>query len=422
MTTKLLSRREMLHKSTAMATLTTAQVALPHWMPRLAFAPLYDAPRGDVLVTIFLRGGADALNMIVPHGDDAYYAARPRLAIPRPDTLSSDPKTTDLDGFFGLHPALASLAPIFNAGELVAVHATGSPHPTRSHFEAMDFMERGAPGNFDVATGWMGRHLATLNTGNNSPIRAVGWGTAAQTALRGPVAPIALQSIADYHLGGRVDIAEHLLASLHNLYTLDGETLHTAATATQSALAVIASVDIANYVPQHGAVYPEIEFAFGLQQTAALIRADVGLEAAAIDLGGWDTHVNQGAVEGTQARLLSTLADGLAAFHADLGPDLDGVTVVVMSEFGRRLAENGGSGTDHGHGGALLIMSGNLDRSPIVADWPGLQPEALDRGDLAITIDYRDILSDLLQHRLNNPSIAEIFPDFTPQGLNLFQT
>ncbi len=418
---KTLSRREMLQNSAALATLGTAHAALPAWMPRLAFSPKHQAPRGDVLVSIFLRGGADALNMIVPHGEDAYYTARPQLAIPRPDASGGDPKALDLDGFFGIHPALSPLLPIFQGGQLTAVHATGSPHDSRSHFEAMSFMERGTPGEQGMTTGWIGRHLGTLDTGNGSPIRAVGWGTAVQAALRGPISPVAIKSIVDYHLGGDEKAAAAMLNSLNSLYALDSESLHASAEATKSAIEVVASINYASYIPQNGTTYPETDFTMALRQTAALIRADVGLEAACIDLGGWDTHVNQGGAEGTQAQLMTQLSEGLAAFHADLGPDMQKVSVVVMSEFGRRVEENGGIGTDHGHGGAMLLMSGNLNKGPVVANWPGLAPDVLDRGeDLAITIDYRDILSELLTSRLNNPLINEIFPDFTTNSLGLF--
>ncbi len=375
-----------------------------------------------MLISIFLRGAADMLNMIVPHGEDAYYAARPKLAIPRPDDRA-DAKVLDLDGFFGLHPALGALLPIFQGGEMLAVHAAGSPDETRSHFEAMDFMERGTPGEYTLASGWIGRHLATLNTGNTSPIRAVGWGTAVQAALKGGIAPVAIKSIVDYHLNGDERVAAQMLASLNKLYSLDSDLLTASAEATESAIDILARVGYQNYRPQNGANYPQTDFALALRQSAALIRADVGLEAACIDLGGWDTHVNQGGAQGQQARLMTQLAEGLAAFHQDMGDAMHGVSVVVMSEFGRRVAENGGGGTDHGHGSALLVMGGNLAQQNVVARWPGLAKDALDRGeDLATTTDYRDVLSELLAQRLNNSAIPDIFPNFTPTPVGLFST
>ena len=416
-----ISRRDMIKGSAILTGLATAYAGLPGWMPRLAFAQPYKNPAGDILVSIFLRGGADFLNMVVPYGEDAYYDARPQLAIPRPDA-SSDLKVLDVDGFFGLHPALSPLLPIFNGGEMTAVHATGSPHETRSHFEAMDFMERGTPGSYDVTSGWIGRHLSLLDTDNPSPIRGIGWGTAVQMALTGAPSVVAMKSIIDYHLDGDEALAMQMMESLVSLYSLETNSLEETAIATQSAIDVVASVGYENYIPKNGATYPENDFAFALRQTASLIRADVGLEAACIDLGGWDTHVNQGGVEGTQARLMTQLAEGLAAFHQDMGTDMSNITVVIMSEFGRRLEENGGRGTDHGHGGSVMLMSGNLAQPGIVANWPGLTPDVLDRGDLAITIDYRDVLSELLTKRLNNPGIAEIFPNYAADDYNIFTT
>ncbi len=414
------NRRAFLKASATLAGLAAAQHTLPAWMPRLAFAQPYNNPRGDVLVVIFLRGGADSMNMIVPYAEDAYYTARPTLAIPRPDA-NTGAKALDLDGFFGLHPALAPLLPIFQGGGMTAVHAAGSPHATRSHFEAMSFMERGTPGSYDVTTGWVGRHLASLDTGSTSPVRGIGWGTAVQQALSGGPSIVAMQSIINYHLNGDTQSAANMLASLGSLYSLESESLSAAALSTQAAIEVVASVGYANYTPQNGATYPEYEFAMALRQTAALARADVGLEVACIDLGGWDTHAQQGSVEGDQALLMLQLAGGLAAFHQDMGADMNRVTVVVMSEFGRRLAENASLGTDHGHGGALLLMSDNLSAAPVVANWVGLTPDVLDRGeDLPITTDYRDVLTEVLTRRLNNDQVNSVFPDYAPQSLNLF--
>ncbi|MEO0564357.1 MAG: DUF1501 domain-containing protein [Chloroflexota bacterium] len=414
---KTLSRRQFLKASG----LLTSMAALPRWMPRLAFAQPYDNPAGDVLLVIFLRGGADALNMVVPHGDDTYYAARPRLAIPRPDARD-EARTLDLDGFFGLHPALAPLLPIFQAGQMTAVHAVGSTSDTRSHFEAMDFMERGTPDDTSMVSGWVARHLASLATDNDSPVRGVGWGTALQQSLATAPSTVALKSITDYHLNGDERQAQAMMQSLMSLYTLGDDALQRSAAATQSASDVVQSVGYARYVSQNGATYPETDFALALRQTAALIRADVGLEVACLDLGGWDTHLNQGGTTGRHASLLTQLANGMSAFHQDMGPDMRKVTAVVMSEFGRRVAENAGAGTDHGHGGAVFIMSGNLSTSAVVADWRGLSPEVLDRGeDIPSTTDFRDVLSTIIHQRLGNPNVDAVFPNYTPELLSLFQ-
>ena len=413
--TQTMSRREMLNRSMALAALASAQIAWPSWMPRLAFAPKNSAPRGDVLVAIFLRGGADGLNIIVPHGDTAYYKARPLINIARPDDNSADAskKALDLDGFFGLHPALDPLLPIFKGGQMTAVQATGSPDPTRSHFDAMDYMERGTPGNHTVASGWLGRHLESLDTSNGSPLRAVGWGSALQASLRGAVSATAIKSIVDYHLAGRADAATDMLKTLNSLYGGDDKSLQVIANQTQGVLDMVSKINVAAYTPANGAQYDnKKDFDMALMQTAALVKADVGLEVAAIDVGGWDTHQNEVL---DIAKELTILANGLANFHNDLGDHMKNITVVVMSEFGRRVQENASGGTDHGHGNMMMVMGGHVAQKPVVAQWPTLAPDKLTQGgDLTITTDYRDVLSEILTVRLNNPAVDAVFPDFKP--------
>lgn len=409
-TPKIISRREMLKRSAAFGALASASLAWPRWMPRLSFAQ--GTLRGDILVCIFLRGGIDGLNVIVPHGESAYYAARPRIAVARPDDTKADKdkRALDLDGFFGLNPLLGPLHSIFKSGHLVAVHATGSPDPTRSHFDAMSYMERGTPGSYSLNSGWVGRHLASFNTENDSALRAVGWGTALQQSLRGYVSAVSLKSIVDYHLGGREDAAAEMLAALNTLYAASPEALQTAATQTEAVLNMVSKINVADYKPENGAKYnTQNDYALALMQTAALIKADVGMEVSAIDLGGWDTHQNQ---LNDHNRDLPALADGLATFYADLGERMNRVTVVIMSEFGRRVEENASAGTDHGHGNMMMVMGGNVAKRPVITQWPGLQLEQLDRGDLKITIDYRDVLSEILSVRLQNPNLGAVFPGY----------
>jgi uncharacterized protein (DUF1501 family) len=413
------SRREMLNRSFALSALASAQIAWPHWMPRLAFAPPNRAPRGDVLVCVFLRGGADGLNIIVPHGEDAYHAARPVIGLARPDDRSAEKerRVLDLDGFFGLNPVMEPLLPIFKGGQAVAVHATGSPDPTRSHFDAMDYMERGTPGSHSEGSGWLGRHLATLDTGTNAPLRAIGWGTTLQQSLRGTISATAIKSIVDYHLAGNGTAAQEMLAALNALYSADPATLKQVSGQTNAVLELVSRVNVAAYKPANGVNYDDSnEFDMALMQTAALIKADVGLEVAAIDLGGWDTHQNE---EAELTKELTGLSTGLAAFHTDMGATMKNITVVVMSEFGRRVAENASGGTDHGHGNMMMVLGGNVVQKPVIADWPGLSADTLVNGDLAITIDYRDVLSEIVSTRLNNPAVEQVFPGFkpTPRGI-----
>ena len=388
----------------------------PAWMPRMAFSPERRGPRGDILLVVFLRGAADSLNMVVPHGEEAYYRARPTLAIARPDDrrAGAASRSLDLDGFFGLHPALAPLLPAWQAGHFAVVHACGAPDESRSHFQAMELMERGLTNLHGPASGWISRHLASLDTGNYSPLRAVGIGEQVQRSLRGVVPASALQSITDYHLGGDPQAAARLQAALASLYS-GADPFSEVGRETLAVLETLAALGVEGYRTRPEAVYPESDFGMGLRQVAALVRAEVGLEAAAIDLGGWDTHFAQGGSEGLMAGLLTDLSQGLAAFHSDLIDILEDLTVVVMTEFGRRAVENASLGTDHGHGGAMFVLGGGVEGGKVHAQWPGLEQSQLyGPGDLAVTIDYRDVLAEICQLRLNNQVVGAVFPDYSP--------
>lgn len=397
---------------------TLAAAALPGWMPRLAFAPEGVEPGGDLLVCVFQRGGMDGLSAVVPHADADYYRRRPTLAVPEPRS-GADSTTIDLDGFFGLHPALRPLKDLWDAQALAIVHAVGSPDPTHSHFDAMDTMERGTPGEKRIPTGWIGRHLQTAPWHNDSPFRAVGLGGVAPAALRGPVPVTTLKSIADFHLAGRTDELAQIQQTLSGLYRLAPE-MGDAAADTFAAVETLARVDVRTYAPEGGAVYPEGDFGLGLMQIAQLAKAEVGLEVACIDLGGWDTHADQGVDAGRLPLLLAELSQGLAALSADLGERAGRVTVITMSEFGRRVAENGSGGTDHGHGSCMFVLGGGITGGRVYGGWPTLAADALyGPGDLALTTDYRDVLAELVATRLGNPGLSEIFPGYTPTRLGL---
>ncbi len=397
---------------------SATSMSLPAWMPRLAFAPQGQAPRGDVVVCIFQRGGVDGLNVVVPVADSNYYQLRTTIAIPQPKT--SDPKAAiDLDGRFGLHPALASLKPLFDDGSLAVVHACGSPDPTHSHFEAMDYMERGTPGAHTLTTGWLARHLATSNGANTSPLRAVGINAMLQASLRGEVPAVALRSIADFHLRGRpkdIAILQKTLATLYSAPMTTNPYLLNPAREVQNISQLLSKINTATYKPATGAKYPQGSFGSGMMQVAQLIKAEVGLEAACVDVGGWDTHANEGGSDGYMARLLGELGNTLAAFYSDLGDWARRTTVVTMSEFGRRAKENGSSGTDHGHGNVMFVLGGNVAGGKVHGDWPTL---ALDKlaapGDLTVTTDYRDVLAEIISKRLGNARLDQVFPNYTPQ-------
>lgn len=397
--------------------LPTIQQQKP-WMPRFAFAPQNTAPRGDTLVVIFLRGAADVLNMVVPHGEEAYYALRPTLGIPRPDDSGKkkEERAIDLDGFFGFHPSMNALLDAWTSQQLAIIHACGAPDESRSHFKAMELMERGVDDERGPASGWIGRHLATLNTGNSSPLRAVGMGTRPQRSLSGSVPVSALRSIADFHLGGDQRALQQMRAALNTVYADDvlGQD-------TLSIMDTLETLDPNNYQSPF-TNYPDSEFGLALKQTAMLIKAEVGLEVSAIDVGGWDTHFAQGSTTGLMPNLMKDLADGIAAFHADMQDHMQNLTVVTMSEFGRRASENGSLGTDHGHGSMMMVLGGSVDGGKVHGEWPGLEAgQMIGPGDLAVTTDYRDVLSEVLQKRLNNPATNEIFPDYSPVIRNLLK-
>ncbi|MEP7013684.1 MAG: DUF1501 domain-containing protein [Acidobacteriota bacterium] len=392
---------------------------LPHGLARMAFAahPENRATTGDVLVCLFQRGGSDGLHLIVPYGDTHYRSLRPTLALGEPGSTKG---TLDLDGFFGLHPALAPLAELWQDGLLAPVHAVGSPEASHSHFDAMASVERGTPGNKTQPDGWIGRHLESLVNHNDSPFRGVGIGPILQASLRGSVPATALASIADFHLEGRpgqgaAEIAR-FQASLAKLYDGVGF-LDRQGQLTFEAIARLAAADPGKNPPANGARYPASELGLALQQVGQMIKADLGMEVACLDAGGWDTHASQGGSEGQMAGLLGDLASSLQAFATDLADRIGRITVVVMSEFGRRAHENASGGTDHGEGNCMLLLGGGIVGGRVHGRWPGLAPAALSGpGDLAATTDFRTVLAEIVERRLGNPAIGEIFPGFAPPG------
>ncbi|MEL7233631.1 MAG: DUF1501 domain-containing protein, partial [Chloroflexota bacterium] len=367
-----ISRRDFLKASAAFATFASLQQVWPSWMPRVAFAQ--EGTPKDVIVCIFLRGGADALNMIVPFGDDDYYRARPTLAIPRPDANSPE-RVLQLDDFFGLNPDMGALHELFTGGHLTAVHAVGAPHVSRSHFEAMDMVEAGTDGEAGANTGWLGRHLTVTSTPGDTPLRAVGWDDTLQTSLRGYVSATSLSSIADYHLAVGEEDAGSVMSVLSAMYGNSSAPLDNAAAATLNTLDIVGKIKVDEYIPANGAAYTETDFGRALKQTAALIKADAGLEVACIDLGNFDTHITQGVTihqgVGIFPGLVTEFASNLRAFHDDMLNEIGRVTVVAMSEFGRRVQENGAGGTDHGHGGVMYVMNEHLKAIPVHGDYPG---------------------------------------------------
>jgi uncharacterized protein (DUF1501 family) len=371
------------------------------------------------LIVVFLRGGADGLALVGPLGDDDYYRARPRLALSKQQALK-------LDGFFGLNPLLRELHPIYEAGELAIIHCAGSEDSTRSHFEAQDLMEHGGL----VAGGWLGRFLRQKRFPRQSPtsnqstidnqqssgaLAAVAVGKELPECLRGAPSAAVIQSVEDFSLGKGTGPLSKELASL---YDREHDALGDAARDTLKALDRMAGLRSTKYQPAHGAEYGSDGFSQGLRQVARLMKARVGLEAASIDLGGWDSHFAQGTlIDG----LMPRLAKGLAAFHHDLGSLMATTTIVVMTEFGRRVRENASFGTDHGRGGVMFVMGGGVKGGRVIGSWPGLEGEALEGpGDLPVINNYRDVLAPILARQGASGTLPDIFPDYNLQPLDLF--
>jgi uncharacterized protein (DUF1501 family) len=386
--------------------------AAPLWLERALYAADAPSPRKKILVAIFLRGAADGLNIVVPHGDKAYYGLRPAIAIPRTDVL-------DLDGYFGLHPALAPLKPIYDQQHLAIVHAAGSPDPTRSHFDAQDYMESGTPGIKSTRNGWMNRALPKA-TQKPSPVRAVSLGAVMPRSLAGDNSAIALESLATFQV--RDAEAARRFESLY-LSSKD-PVLRAAGRDTFEAVSLVQSIQRQPYTPEGGAQYPRDPLGNGLQQIARLIKADAGLEMAFADIGGWDHHVNEVALrptEGPLANRLTILGQALGAFWQDLGDRMENVAVVTMSEFGRTARENGSRGTDHGHANVMFVLGGKVRGGKVYGRWPGLAPEVLyENRDLALTTDYRAVCSEVLARHLAQRNLEKIFPNM-PQGAARFK-
>jgi uncharacterized protein (DUF1501 family) len=391
----------------------------PLWLKRALYAADAPSPRKKILVAIFQRGAADGLNVVVPHGEKAYYNLRPTIAIPRPARGEKrEDAAIDLDGFFGLHPSLAPLKPLFDRQHLAIVDAVGSPDPTRSHFDAQDYMESGTPGLKATHDGWMNRALPAA-VGKVSPVRAVSLGATLSRSMAGPNPAIALQSIA----GFQVRDAQAAKQFQEMYLTSKDPSMQAAGRETFEAVSMLQTIQKQTYTPAAGVEYPRGRFGDSLRQIAQLIKADVGVEMAFADIGGWDHHVNevgQRASEGQLANLLTQYGQALSAFWQDMGDRMADVAVVTMSEFGRTAHENGNRGTDHGHANSMFVMGGGVRGGKVYGKWPGLEKEQLYEGrDLALTTDFRDVLGELVSKHLGNPTVKGVFPGYAPKSLGL---
>jgi uncharacterized protein (DUF1501 family) len=405
--------RRIFMKGGAMTVVGMAVV--PEFLARAAMAA--EAGQGHKrLVVIFQRGAADGLNIVVPHGEAAYYTLRPTIAIPRSQVI-------DLDGFFGLHPAMSALQPLWKAGHLAIVHAAGSPDATRSHFDAQDFMESGTPGVKTTEDGWLNRALLASAAKaqaerKNEVFRAVALGTSLPRILSGRAAALAVGNVNDFGVAPRNPQAQPLANTFESMYegSLDA-VLHGTAQETFDAVKMLKAANPANYRPAAGVSYPKGHFADALKQTAQLVKADLGVQVAFTDISGWDNHVNEGAGEGQLANLLKEFSGSLAAFWMDLGPLAEDTVVVTMTEFGRTARENGDRGTDHGHASVMFVMGGAVRGGKMYGHWPGLANEQLyEQRDLALTTDFRQVVAEAVAKQLGNPKIESVFPGFRNPG------
>jgi len=397
-----LSRRYFL-KSSGLAMASFA--AAPSFLVRAAMAqgtaPSIDRP---ILIAIFQRGAADGISVVPPFGDRNYARARPQIAVQAPSREGAE-TAIDLDGFFGLHPSLSPLKSIYDEGHFAVVHAVGSPDNTRSHFDAQDYMEAGAPGNKSLADGWLNRYLQGTPKTDSTAFRAIALDSKMPRTLMGSAPALALSKIQDFDVRGgnpRQGASSDLYSAFEAMWR----------NSTFDAIKMLKSANPQRFQPENGARYPNGQFGQSLLQVSQLIKAEVGLEVGFLDIGGWDTHANQ---QGQLNQRLREYGEGLSAFYRDLGDRMRNVVVLTMTEFGRTIKQNGSGGTDHGHASALFVMGGPVKGGKVYGKWPGLAPEQLFEGrDLALTTDFRDVFSEVLKKHMRAADTARVFPGWQP--------
>src|ERR1700723_2512092 len=403
-----MATRRAFMKGGAMALVGTSVV--PTFLRQSVLAQTTSAQAsGKRLVVVFQRGAADGLNIVVPHGETNYYKFRPTIAIPQGQLI-------DLDGFFGLHPAMQSFKPLFEQGHLAMVQAAGSPDTTRSHFDAQDFMESGTPGVRATVDGWLNRALQAEDLSYpgraHTPFRAVTLGAEVPRTLEGRIQAVALDNIKDF--GVQSTPAAAGFAAMYDQST--ASILHGTGQETFEAVKMLKVADPAKYTPAAGVQYPSGPFGNSLKQVAQLLKANLGVEAAFADIGGWDTHQNEGAAEGQLAGRLRDFSQGLSAFWTDMGDDAQNIVLVTMSEFGRTCRQNGTGGTDHGHANVMFVLGGPVKGGKVYGRWPGLDQSQLYEGrDLALTTDFRQVIGEAVARHMGNTNLKAVFPGFENQ-------
>jgi uncharacterized protein (DUF1501 family) len=398
------SRRGFM-KNGALALFGTS--VIPAFLHRSVMAEMTTAAANNKkLVVLFQRGAADGLNVVVPYREPNYYAMRPTIAIKPNEVL-------DLNGFFGLHPALASFKPLYDQGHLAIIHAAGSTDPSRSHFDAQDYMESGTPGQKTTPDGWLNRALQDeKSSAKPSAFRAVALGTQVPRTLQGKLPAIAVNNLADFSVAGKGPQASPIANAFQEMYDQSSDAvLHGTGQETFEAVKMLRSADPAHYTPAPGTNYPNTPFGNSLKQIAQLMKANLGVEAAFSDIGGWDTHQNQGAANGQLAGRLKDFSDSIAAFWQDMGAESENITLVTMSEFGRTARQNGTGGTDHGHANVMFVLGGRVRGGKVYGRWPGLANEQLNEGrDLTVTTDFRKVLGEAAYKTLAARDMEKVFP------------
>jgi uncharacterized protein (DUF1501 family) len=382
----------------------------PSFLSRTALAA---TGRSKQLIAIFQRGAVDGLSMVVPFGEADYYRARPSIAIPRPNGENG---ALDLDGFFGFNPRLQALKPLWDRRQLAIVNACGSPDSTRSHFDAQDYMESATPGVKSTPDGWLNRYLQARKAEEATPFRAVALTSQLPRMLQGTAPALAMSQIAQFGIRGG-QASDGAGASFEREYAAAADQLlNGTGKEAFNAIKMLRSTDPSRYQPANGAEYPRSPFGQALRQIAQLTRSNVGLEVAFADVGGWDTHVNQGAAQGQLANKLDDFSRGIAALVADLGDRMEDIVILTMSEFGRAVNENGNRGTDHGHGNAMMVIGGGVRGGQVYGKWPGLAAEKRYEGrDLAVTTDFRDVFGEIVTRHLGVSNPSAIFPGYNVQ-------
>jgi uncharacterized protein (DUF1501 family) len=391
-------------------------LSAPGFLQRAALANIASAGtsgRRKTLIAIFQRGAVDGLNMVVPFGERNYYELRPSIAIPKPENGNID-AAVNLDGFFGLHPSMSSFKPLWDSKRLAIVHASGSPDNTRSHFDAQDYMESATPGVKSTNDGWLNRYLQSKADPEKSLFRAVSMTQLTPRALQGRAPALAISNLGDFNIrAGRSSAS--VQGGFEEIYgRTANDSLAGMGRETFEAINYLKKVNPAQYKPENGAQYPRNPFGNSLLQIAQLIKSGVGLEIAFTDIGGWDTHVNEGNSRGQLGNLLQQFSAGIAALYTDLGQRMDDVVILTMSEFGRTVRENGNRGTDHGHANAMFVLGNSVRGGKIYGDWPGLKSDQLYEGrDLALTTDFRDVFGEIAARHLGTSNLQQVFPGYT---------